>query len=135
MKLVPYLHFNGNCEEALNFYKKNLKGKILHIQRFGDSPMEVPAALKKKVIHCSFQFGENVIMASDSMPKNKIKHGNGMALSIDIKDKKTINTVFKGMSAGGKITMPLQDTFWGARFGMLVDKYGVSWMFNCDSKK
>jgi PhnB protein len=135
MRLVPYLSFNGNCEEALNFYKKNLNGKILAIQRFGDAPMNVPLAMKKKVLHSSLQFGDNIIMASDSIPKNKIKQGNGMHLSIDVKDVKTINAVFKKMSAGGKVTMPLQDTFWGARFGMLVDKYGISWMFNCDKKK
>jgi PhnB protein len=135
MRLVPYLSFNGNCEEALNFYKKNLNGKILAIQRFGDAPMNVPPAMKKKVLHSSLQFGDNIIMASDSIPKNKIKQGNGMHLSVDVKDVKTINAVFKKMSAGGKVTMPLQDTFWGARFGMLVDKFGISWMFNCDKKK
>jgi PhnB protein len=135
MRLVPYLQFNGNCEEALKFYKKAFNGEILAIQRFGDSPMDSPAALKKKVMHSSFKFGDNIIMASDTMPKGKFKIGDNISLSVDIKDTKTINAVFKKMAAGGKITMPLQDTFWGARFGMLVDKFGISWMFNCDKKK
>ena len=135
MKLVPYLNFNGNCEDALNFYKKCLGGKIVGLQRFSDSPMDVPKGFKKRVLHATFKFGDNVIMASDSMPANPIEHGNGFSLSIDVKDVKSLNSTFKKLSAGGKVTMPLQDTFWGARFGMLKDKYGVGWMFNCDKKK
>lgn len=135
MKLVPYLTFNGNCEVALKFYAKTFGGKILGMQRFSESPMDVPKAFGKRVLHASLKFGDNVIMASDSMPANEVAYTSGIHLSIDIKDVKKLNSIFKKMSAGGKITMPLQDTFWGARFGMCVDKYGIGWMFNCDKKK
>jgi PhnB protein len=135
MKLVPYIHFNGNCREAIEFYRDCLNGTIESMQTFGDAPaMKVDDSLKNHVLHSVFKFGDNVIMASDTAGRT-VTVGDNMRLSIDVPEAKTMDAIFNKMAVGGNITMPLQDTFWGARFGMLVDKFGIGWMFNCDEKK
>ncbi|HTB07686.1 MAG TPA: glyoxalase/bleomycin resistance/extradiol dioxygenase family protein [Bacteroidia bacterium] len=135
MKLVPYIHFNGNCREALEFYRDCLNGTIESMQTFGDAPaMKVDDSLKNHVLHSVFKFGDNILMASDTAGRTVVV-GDNIRLSIDIPEAKTMDAIFNKMAVGGKITMPLQDTFWDARFGMLVDKFGIGWMFNCDEKK
>ena len=135
MKLTPYIHFEGNAEEAMNFYAEALGGAIIAISRYGDSPMPSDEDYKDKVIHGRVQFGENVIMISDTFKGNAVQAGGNIQLSIELSEEGQIDDVFKKMSEGGTVTMDLQDTFWGARFGMLKDKFGVSWMFNYELKK
>ncbi|MEO5685683.1 MAG: VOC family protein [Chitinophagaceae bacterium] len=130
MKLTPYIHFAGNAEEALNFYKDALDGEILTLSRYGDSPMPADEDYKQKIIHARLVFGDNMIMISDSFKGSAVHTNGNVQLSVEVTDKKQLETVFNKMAAGGKITMPLQDQFWGATFGMLEDKFGVSWMFN-----
>ena len=135
MKLITYLTFAGNCEEALNFYKEALKGEIVHISYMGDGQMEVPENVKGKVMHARLKFGDNELYMSDNFDPSSIKLGNNVSLSLQPTNLDEAESVFNNVSAGGKVTMPLQDTFWGARFGMFTDKFGIQWMVNCELKK
>lgn len=135
MKLTPYIHFQGNAEEAINFYTEALGGSVIAVTRYGDSPVPSDEDYKQKIMHGRIQFGENVIMISDVFKGNTIKTDGNIQLSIELTEEGQIDTIFKKMAEGGTVTMDLQDTFWGARFGMLKDKFGVSWMFNYELKK
>ncbi len=133
--IVPYLNFNGNAAEALAFYGKALNGSILFQQTFGESPMEVPPAFRDKIMHATFKAGDLTIMASDVNDKDQVTTGTNISLSLNFTELDLINKTFEAMSEGSVITMPLQDTFWGARFGMLTDAFGINWMFNYDYPK
>ncbi|MEP7141274.1 MAG: glyoxalase/bleomycin resistance/extradiol dioxygenase family protein [Ferruginibacter sp.] len=135
MKLTPYIHYSGNAEEALNFYAAALNGTVQQINRYGDSPMESGEDWKQKIVHARLVFDDNMIMISDSFKGNPVSTGGNVQLNIDVEDAGKLETVFNRMAEGGTVIMALQDTFWGARFGMLKDKFGVSWMFNCEIKK
>jgi len=135
MKLTPYIHFKGNAEEAMNFYADALGGNISELKRYGESPMPADEDYKNKVLHGRLVFGENIIMISDTMKGNEVSTNGNIQLSVEITEGNQIDTVFNKMAEGGNVTMPLQDTFWGARFGMLKDEFGVSWMFNHELKK
>lgn len=129
MTLTPYIMFNGNCEEALNFYAKALDGKITDMNRFGEAP-ESMGADAQKVMHANFVAGAIHLMASDGNEADAT--GNMVQLSLNFTDVAEEEKVFAALSEGAQVTMPLQDTFWGARFGMLTDKFGIRWMFNYD---
>ena len=134
-QLGIYLTFPGNCEEALNFYKESLGGKIESLQRFGETPQKVSDDYKKKVIHAQFKAEGVEFMASDSMDGKPVTNGSNVSLSIDLNDEKEQGKVFEKLSVGGLVSMPLQETFWGARFGMVTDKFGINWMLNCAKPK
>jgi PhnB protein len=134
--ITPYLNFNGNAAEALAFYGKAFGGEILFQQIYGDGPMKGEPEWKDKIMHATFQAGSLTLMASDVMdPKYKVIAGTNTQLSLNFKHEEDIDRVFAALSDGANITMPLQDTFWGAKFGMLVDKFGINWMFNHDKPK
>lgn len=135
MKLTPYIHFEGNAEEAMNFYAEALGGKIISINRYGDSPMPSDEDYKQKVMHGRLEFDDNLMMISDSFRGNAVKTEGNVQLSVEVPEEGKIDEVFKKMAEGGTITMELQDTFWGARFGMLKDKFGINWMFNHELKR
>ena len=135
MTVTPYLHFEGQAEEALNFYKEALGGEIIQVSHMGDGQMEVPEILKDKVMHARLQIGESVLYMSDTFDPASVKQGNNVSLSLEIEDTTKLEKLFNGLSAGGTVKMPLEDTFWGARFGMLTDKFGIHWMMNCQLKK
>ena len=135
MKLIPYIHFAGNAEEAMNFYANALGGNIAYIQRYGDSPMPSDEDHKQKIMHGRFVFGDNLVMISDVFKGQEVSTNGNIQLSVDVLENEQLEAIFNKMAEGGKITMPLQDTFWGARFGMLQDKFGVNWMFNQELKK
>ncbi len=130
--IVPYLNFNGNAAEALSFYANALGGKIMFQQTFGESPMESSEAMKDKIMHGSMQAGALTIMVSDCPPEFTATSGSNISLSMNFTDSGLMDKTFASIAEGGKITMELQDTFWGARFGMLTDKFGINWMFNHD---
>lgn len=134
MQIIPYIMFNDNCEEALKFYEKTLGGEIKDLMRFEGSPAEKMSKDKQKVMHSHFAVDGNVLfMASDSgFGGSGAAHGGMVHLSLNFTDAGRIQQVFAALSDGGKVTMPLQDTFWGATFGMLTDQFGVNWMFNYD---
>jgi PhnB protein len=131
MKLIPYLTFPGNCEEAINHYEKIFDGKISDLSRFGDSH-PVPDDQKNRVMHARLGFGENMLMFSDNMPGGSVDFGNGISLSIGLTDEAQARSVFDQLGEGGIVTMPMEKQFWGALFGMVKDKYGINWMINCE---
>jgi len=133
--IVPYLNFNGNAAEALGFYSKALNGAVIFQQTFGESPVETTADFKNKIMHASFKAGDLVFMVSDCPPNVSVTTGSNISLSLNFNDLAGIELTFAALGEGAIITMPLQDTFWGARFGMLTDKFGINWMFNHDYKK
>jgi len=133
--IIPYLNFNGNAAEALDFYSKALNGQVDYKQTFGESPMESSEEQKDKIMHASFKAGDLHFLVSDSMQGQPVNSGSNLSLSLNFNDADEMNKTFAALSEGGKVTMELQDTFWGARFGMLQDKYGFDWMFNHDYKK
>ena len=135
MQLITYVTFGGNCEEAINFYKEAIGAEVVLMNRMGESPMDVPANLKDKIMHSRLKIGDNVLYMSDTFDPSALIKGNNVSLSIQLDDTKRLDKLFMRLSAGGTIEMQLQDTFWGARFGMFTDKFGIKWMMNCELKK
>lgn len=136
MQIEPYLFFDGNCETALTFYQQCLGGKIVALHRYAGSPMEaqLPPEWKNKVMHATLEASGHRFMASDRMPGQPFAGHAGFSMSVNIPgDAVRGEQVFKALATGGMVTMPFATTFWGAHFGMLVDKFGLSWMVNCES--
>ncbi|QHL86709.1 VOC family protein [Nibribacter ruber] len=132
-----YLNFNGNTEEVFNFYQSVFGGEFITFQRFKDIPgqNDMPADALDKIMHVSMPIGENtVLMGSDAVESmnQSVTMGNNIHLSIDSKSPEEAEHLFNGLSQGGKVTMPLQKTFWGAYFGMFQDQFGINWMVNHD---
>ncbi len=130
MKVQPYLMFNGRCEEAINFYKTELGAEVLALMRFKENPPppdKVPPNWDNKVMHSCFKIGETEIMASDGDSADKTAFG-GVRLSIQVKNEAEAARAFNGLSKGGTVKMPLGKTFFSPSFGMLDDRFGVSWM-------
>jgi PhnB protein len=125
----PYLNFDGQTREAMTFYHQCLGGD-LSIQTFGDVKAPGPPGLENRVMHAAITNGPAILMASDTMPGMQFTKGNNIHVNVDCESLEEIERVFKALAAGGTVTMPLQDQFWGARFGMLIDKFGLNWMFN-----
>jgi PhnB protein len=132
MQMNPYLTFEGNCEEAFMAYEKILGGKIVAMMPFEGTPGEgqVPADWKKKIIHACLSFGDNMLMASDVAPSCSQKM-QGISVALHPKEPADAERLFDALSAGGQVTMPLSETFWAQKFGMLVDRFGTPWMINC----
>jgi len=129
----PYLNFPGNTEEAFNFYKSVFGGTFSLLQRFKDTPEagRVSNGEKEKIMHVSLPVGKgNTLMATDALESmgHTLKVGNNIHLSIEAESKAEADKLFGDLSAGGKVSMPLADTFWGAYFGMVTDKFGIHWM-------
>lgn len=131
----PYITFNGNCEEAINFYAENLGGTIDGFHRVGDSPMASEGADPNKIMHTRLTVGDSVIMASDSFGPQSPNVGNNISLAIGSDDIPKATEMFNKMAEGGTVIMPMGETYWAAAFGMLTDKYGINWMFNCEKPR
>ena len=134
-----YLNFNGNCEEAFNFYKSVFGGEFAHIGKFKDMPEDprypVSEADKEKVMHISFPISkESVLMGSDTGGEwaASYKQGNNFSISINTDSKEEADRLFEGLSKNGKVIMPMNKTFWESYFGMFTDKFGVNWMVSFD---
>ncbi len=127
----PYIVFAGNCEEAVNFYKRSLNGSLSEISRYGDAHMGTDAD-KDLVMHVVLTIGDTVIMASDKTPADPPVIGNNIHIALGSDDIEGTEKMFNNMAEGGTVTMPMAETFWAAKFGMLIDKYGINWMFNCE---
>jgi PhnB protein len=133
----PYLNFNGNTEDAFNFYKSVFGGEFVTIVRFKDSPEagRVTPADANKIMHISLPIGKgNILMGTDALESmgQKLSPGNNFFLSLNTESEAETKKLFDGLSAGGKVTMPLDKTFWSAYFGMCIDKFGIQWMVNYD---
>ena len=133
-EMVTYLNFDGNCRDAMKFYERSLGGE-LHIMPFSEAQFDYPKEAKDRIIHARLAKGSAVLMASDTMPDMPFKPGNNFAICINCESSQELEKLFTAVGENGKVTMPLQDTFWGARFGMLTDQFGINWMFNFEKPK
>jgi len=133
MQVNPYLFFNGNCEEAFKFYEKALGGKIEGMMTHGASPMaqHVPPNWQNKIIHARFVVGGQVLMGSDA-PPDHYNQPKGFSVSLSVKQTADAERIFQALAEKGKVEMPIQETFWAVRFGLLVDRFGIPWMINCE---
>jgi PhnB protein len=132
MQLSVYLFIYGRCEEAMKFYQSALGGD-LEIQHVGDSPAaaDMPKEWHRKVMHSTLHGEGFDIMASDGSPDSHQEKESNISLTIGLSDESKARELFEKLSAGGKVTMPLEKMFWGALFGQFTDKYGFDWMINC----
>ena len=131
----PYLNFAGNTEEAFDFCRSIFGGNYATLQRFKDTPQAggIGPHDGEKIMHVSLPVGgKNTLMATDSLESmgQKLTVGNNISLLIEVGNKKAADVIFKGLSAGGKVSTPLADAFWGAYFGMVTDRFGIHWMVN-----
>lgn len=135
MDLNVYLYFNGECEAAFKFYEKALGGKIEMMLPHEGTPAacSVPDDWKKKILHARMSIGHNVLMASDSPPEHA-QTQQGFSININVDDPDKAERVFNALAEGGLINMPLSETFFAKKFGMLKDQFGTHWMVNCQSK-
>ncbi|HVE56638.1 MAG TPA: VOC family protein [Pyrinomonadaceae bacterium] len=142
-KVNPYLHFLGNTEEIFNFYKSIFGGEFATVMRFGDIQGQegcenLSDGDKEKIMHIALPLSDgHVLMGTDAIGEHAKDAviGNNISLSISADSKAEAEKVFNGLSEGGEVTMPLADTFWGAYFGMLKDKFGIHWLINYDYPK
>jgi PhnB protein len=133
----PYLNFNGNTEEAFNFYKSVFGGEFITVQRFKDTPEadKIPEADRDKIMHIALPIGKGtILMATDALESmgHPLTVGNNFYMSVNANSEKEADKIFKALSAGGRITIPIEKAFWGAYFGMFTDKFGIQWMINYD---
>lgn len=134
MQLNPYLMFKGNCQEAFEFYERALGGKIETIHRYAGSPAEshIAPEWRDKVMHARLIAGGQVLMGSDAPPEQNSGAPQGFSVSLTVEKTADADRIFQALSEGGYVRMPIQKTFWALRFGMLVDRFGVPWMVNCE---
>lgn len=133
----PYITFNGNCEEAFNFYKSVFGVEFQFVGRYENMPPEYnfPESEKNKIMHISLPINNSTILfGADSSNSfgGDMKFGNNIAITINTESEEEANKLFNSLSIGGIITMPIDKTFWGALFGMFTDKFGINWMVNYD---
>jgi PhnB protein len=131
----PYLNFNGNTEDAMNFYKSVFGTEFITLQRFKETPFgqQMPPADQEKIMHIALPIGSNaILMATDALESMGQKHmpGNNFSMAISPDSEEDATKFFNALAGGGTITMPMEKMFWGAYFGALVDKFGVQWMVN-----
>lgn len=133
MQLNPYLLFNGQCEAAFNFYEKCLGGKIVAKVTLGESPMakDTPPERHKEILHTRLVVGDNVLMGSDAPPE-RYEKPQGFSVTLGFDSPEEAERIFEALSEKATLHMPLQETFWAVRFGMLVDQFGIPWMINCE---
>ncbi|WP_412985830.1 VOC family protein [Pontimicrobium sp. IMCC45349] len=137
MKLQSYLAFNGNCQEAINFYKDVFDAQVTTLMHFKDAPedvMCVPDEAKNLVMHATLEFQDCLFMMSDTIDEANFVKGNNFSMSINVADVDEALAIFNSLKEGGMEFMPFADAFWGGKFGMLVDKFGVQWMVSSEHK-
>ncbi len=134
MQIDPYLSFDGRCAEAFGFYAQLFGGEIVMQMTYGESPAadQAPAGFGDKIMHARVTFAGQTLMGADS-PPGRYETPRGITLSVGVADEGEAKRIFDGLAAGGTVHMPLQKTFWAAAFGMLADRFGISWMVNCEA--
>jgi PhnB protein len=138
-----YLTFNGNCEEAFNFYKSVFGGEFPYVGRYKDMPAgeggkTISGDDAERIMHISLPIGkETMIMGSDTGGEwaSNFKAGNNFSICVSADNKEQADKIFNGLAEGGQVTMPLNNTFWGDYFGMLTDKFGINWMMSFNEKQ
>ena len=133
MKLNPYLNFNGRCEEAFKFYEQLLGGKIVDLLTFGGTEAAefVPAEWRNKIMHAHLQVGDDDLMGSDGPSPDQYQAPRGLYVSLNVDEPAEAERIFQALAEGGTVEMPIQETFWAARYGSVVDRFGTPWMINC----
>ena len=133
MQLNPHLSFDGQCREAFKFYQQCLGGKITSMFTHAGTPMaeQVPPEWQNKIMHARLEVGDAVLMGSDSPPEY-YEAPKGLYVSLTVKEPAEAERIFHALEPNGTVTMPIQQTFWSVRFGMLVDRFGIPWMINCE---
>ena len=139
MKVLAYLNFDGRCEEAIEFYRHTLGAEVEALMRFKDSPEPCPPGMlppgaENKVMHSSFRIGETTLMASDCHAAGKASF-QGISLAINPADEAKAKKVFDALAEGGKVAQPLSKTFFSPAFGVVADKFGVTWMIHVEGAK
>ncbi|MGH6816482.1 MAG: VOC family protein [Hyphomicrobiaceae bacterium] len=133
MQLNTYLAFDGQCQAAFKFYEQVLGGRIIMMLTHGETPActHVPSEWHSKIMHARLVVGDRVLMGSDA-PPGRFEPPKGFHVQIGVRDPAEAERIFNRLAQDGKIAMPLQETFWAAKFGMLVDRFGIPWMVNCE---
>ena len=129
MQIQPYLFFDGRCDEAIEFYRRVLGAEVTMLMRFKESPDpgSVPAGGEDKVMHANLRIGESTVLTSDGHGLGQPSF-QGPALSVTADDEAQVERIYAGLADGGQVQMPLAKTFFSSRFGMVADRFGVSWM-------
>jgi PhnB protein len=133
MKVSAYLSFKGDCEAAFKYYEECLGAKPGLIFRYGDSPMAdvVPEGWERKVMHANLSIGEQHLEGADAPPE-RYEEPKGFSLSLGVPNAAEADRVFRALAEGGRVVFPIEKTFWSERFGMVVDRFGIPWMINCE---
>jgi len=133
MELNTYITFGGQCEAAFRFYERILGGKITMMLTHAETPavQHVPKDWQGKIMHARLQFGDRSLMACDA-PPGHYEQAKGFHVQVGVSDATEADRIYHALAANGTETMPIQETFWAARFGMLVDQFGIPWMINCE---
>ncbi|KGP72002.1 VOC family protein [Pontibacillus yanchengensis] len=127
---TPYLTFNGNAREALEFYKGVFEGEILDVQTFGEADYPTPQEIDNHIMHARFQKENLLLMFSDSFLDHNVTAGNNISLALELETEDEIKTYYDRLKENGTVHMELQDTFWGATFAKVQDSFGVIWDLN-----
>lgn len=133
MQVNAYLSFKGQCEAAFKFYEQCLGAQLGPIFRYAGTPLAdtVPAEWQTKVMHASVTVGEQVLMGADIVP-DRYEEPKGFSLSLHMKSAREADLVFHELAKEGRVVLPLEKTFWAERFGMVIDRFGIPWMINCE---
>jgi PhnB protein len=136
MSLTTYLAFSGECKAAFEMYERVLKGKIVFVMTNGESPMadKMPPEMKDKIMHITLQTPDGGVLQGADHPEGRQVKPSGFSVCVSTKDKAEAERIFKGLSDGAQVQMPIQQTFWSPAFGMLIDKFQVPWMVNTEGQ-
>ena len=135
IKLNPYLTFSGNTREAMEYYKSVLGGELT-MSTFGEFPStDLPDGYEDKIMHAQLESGSMTLMASEGQPGGEVHPGDNFSLSLSGDDETELSRIFNDLAEGGQVVMPLEKQMWGDVFGMVLDKFGISWMVNITQPK
>ena len=127
--VVTYLSFDGNCREAMEFYQRCFEAELF-LMRYSEAPGDWPREAADRVLHSTLSKGHAFLMGVDIVPGAPFQQGNNFSVMIQCESLHEIERLFTALGENGKVTVPLQETFWAVRYGMLVDRFGVTWVFN-----
>jgi len=135
VKINPYLSFNGQCEAALKFYARCFGGKVVYSVKYSESPMatQVPPEWGPRIYHATLAVGEQTFGAADAPPE-AYRNPQGFSFTLETDNPTEAERLFSSLSEGGTVQMPIQETHWARRFGMVTDQFGIPWMINCEDR-
>ncbi len=137
--IVPYLVTNGNGQEAVKFYQEALGAEVISMQTFGDMPANpdhpLPDAAKDRVLNAQLKIGDARMMLSDTFPGNPYQLGSQVTIALLVNDAAEANAIFEKLQVEGKVTMPMQETFWSPAYGQVTDKFGIEWQVSTEGER